>query len=202
MRLATIPLVSLLLCACGAVETGTAQSSLPAPFDVAIKFVASGYMGDGAQAGRVQVRPVAGENVRPGDTDNMCYKITYQAGGNRWAGVYWLYPPDNWGDKPGVSVQGATRITFWAAGAKGGEIVEFKAGGIKGKKYEDSFETGIGSKPLTKEWQKFEIPLQGQKLSMVIGAFAWVATADANPNGLTFYLDDIRYEGPAPKTKK
>jgi hypothetical protein len=108
--------------------------------------------------------------------------------------VYWLSPADNWGKLPGRSIRGATRLTFWAAGSKGGEIVEFKAGGIRGQGHDDSFEAGTGSVPLTREWQKFVIDLKGSKLTSVIGGFAWVATSTANPNGLTFYLDNIRYE--------
>ncbi|MFQ5456472.1 MAG: hypothetical protein ACE5EA_09785 [Nitrospirota bacterium] len=41
---------------------------------------------------------------------------------------------------------------------------------------------------------RYEISLSGQDLSHVIGAFAWIATRDANPDGLTFYIDDVRYE--------
>ena len=82
------------------------------------------------------------------------------------------------------------------AGQKGGEIVEFKSGGIAGggKKHKDSYEVTLGSVALTKDWKQYEISRKGKDLSVVIGAFAWVATADANPGGLTFYLDDMRFE--------
>jgi hypothetical protein len=168
-----------------------------APFDVNGLYVPSGYMGDGAQGGNVQVRPVTGEKPRPGAKDSLSYKVTYQPGNQGWAGVYWLSPADNWGDKPGRSIRGATWITFYAAGALGGEVVEFKAGGVSGKKYQDSFELGLGSQALTKEWKQYSIPLRGANLSNVIGGFAWVATAASNPKGLTSYLSDIRYEAGA-----
>ena len=91
---------------------------------------------------------------------------------------------------------GAKNITFWARGEKGGEIVEFKAGGIRDSKkiYRDSFEFSTNNIILSDNWKRYEIDLARQDLSHVIGAFAWVATKDANPQGLVFYLDDIRYE--------
>jgi hypothetical protein len=157
-------------------------------------YIASGYMGDGEGGKLVQMRKVTGEMPRPGDTDNMSVKAAYQPGGKGWAGVYWLSPADNFGDKPGNRIQGASKITFWAVGAKGGEIVEFKAGGITGKANRDSFEKSMGSVALTNQWKQYTLPLAGQKLTSVIGGFAWVATATDNPGGLTFYLDAIRYE--------
>jgi hypothetical protein len=47
---------------------------------------------------------------------------------------------------------------------------------------------------LTTEWKQFEIDLGGADTSSVIGAFAWIASKDGNPGGLTFYLDDIRFK--------
>ena len=75
-------------------------------------------------------------------------------------------------------------------------MVEFKAGGIhdRTKRYKDSFEVSLGRIPLTREWQQHRINLEGKDLSSVIGGFCWVASQPANPDGLTFYLDDIRFE--------
>lgn len=173
-----------------------ADPPLQAPVDVASYFVASGYMGDGEN---VKVTPVAGAMCR--NADVPCIKVSYQRGSMGWAGVYWQSPANNWGDKPGRQIEGATKITFWAAGANGGEIVEFKAGGIKDKPPKataswrpDSFEVTKGNVVLSRQWKQYEIPVAGKSLRNVVGGFAWVATADANPKGLTFYLDAIRYE--------
>jgi len=43
-------------------------------------------------------------------------------------------------------------------------------------------------------WQQFTIDLRGKNLSSIIGGFAWATNLDVNPNGVVFYLDDIRYE--------
>ncbi|MBW2038003.1 MAG: hypothetical protein JRI46_00155 [Deltaproteobacteria bacterium] len=171
--------------------------TLHAPFDMPSYFYPSGWMGDGESGTRyIQLNTTFRESPRLGDTDSACIKIRCQPGPKGWAGIFWQYPDSNWGDQPGSKIVGATRIVFWAKGEIGGEIVEFKAGGIRApnKRYRDSFEVSRGRISLPRDWARYEISLSGQNLSHVIGAFAWVATRDANPNGLTFYIDDIRYE--------
>ncbi len=171
--------------------------TLRAPFDMTLYFYPSGWMGDGELGTRhVQLNTGFCECQRTGDTDGICIKISYQPGPRGWAAIYWQYPDSNWGGQPGRRIVGATRIAFWAKGEIGGEIVEFKAGGISAhnKPYRDSFEVSRGRINLTTYWTRYEITLSGEDLSHVIGAFAWVASRDANPDGLMFYIDDIRYE--------
>jgi hypothetical protein len=183
--------------------TGTTST---APFDVASMFTPSGYMGDGrVKDAYVLMRNVAPEKGCATPEHKVCEEITYKPGGaDRWAGVYWQFPPNNWGDKPGVGVKRASKITFWAVGKIGGEIVEFKAGGNFDGTCKDSFVAGTGPVPLSKRWSPYSIELNGKDLSSVIDAFAWVAKIDENPKGLTFYLDSIRYEtgSGAPAKKK
>lgn len=182
-------------------STDSKQQPIPltirAPFNVSTYFFPAGWIGDGEEGTKyIQLNTASREKPRPGDTDNICVKVSYQPGPRGWAGIFWQYPNGNWGDYPGRKIVGATKITFWVTGEKGGEIVEFKAGGIRGanKRYYDSFETSLDRIALTIEWKKYEITLAKQDLSSVIGAFAWVATGSMNPSGLTFYLDDMRYE--------
>jgi hypothetical protein len=186
------------VCAPEAFQARAQSSSDPravvrAPFEItAAGYLPSGYMGDGEQGIRyvkIARRKCDGAPY----LEDLCFEVTYSPGSRRWAGVYWQSPPDNWGAKPGKRVVGASQVTFWARGTTGREVVEFKAGGISGRKFQDSFEASLGSISLSKEWRKYEIPLKGQDLSNVIGAFAWVATADANPGGLVFFLGDIFY---------
>jgi hypothetical protein len=129
-------------------------------------------------------------------TDNChseptCIRIVYHPPSNKWAGVYWQYPDGNWGDDPGHTVVGAKKLIFWARGERGGELVSFKVGGINRKKYKDSLEKSLGPVKLTTDWKPYEIDLSDANTSSVIGAFAWVASAKGNPNGLTFYLEGI-----------
>ncbi|MBU1112680.1 MAG: hypothetical protein KKH93_02235 [Candidatus Omnitrophica bacterium] len=118
--------------------------------------------------------------------------------GTRWAGIYWQQPANNWGEVPnaGYNLQGATKLTFWARGDKGEEIInEFKVGGISSGEHIDSDSASIGPVKLTTEWTKYEIDLTGKDLSYVIGGFCWSTNIDVNdPEGIVFYLDEIAYE--------
>lgn len=128
-----------------------------------------------------------------------CIKVTYDVEcsrkDQRWAGVYWLNPANNWGNrKGGFNLTGAKKLTFWAKGEKGGEqIQEFTIGGISGD-YPDSDTAVIGPVILGTKWRKYTIDLRGKDLSYISGGFAWTTSEDVNPEDCTFYLDDIRFE--------
>ena len=114
--------------------------------------------------------------------------------GQGWTGIYWQNPQNNWGTQPGgFNLNGASRLVFLARGEKGGEVVEFKMGGISGN-YADSGTAAVGPINLTKEWKEYRISLEGQELSSISGGFCWTMAKEQNPEGATFYLDNIRYE--------
>lgn len=130
---------------------------------------------------------------------SSCIRLEYKnTSGTRWAGVYWQQPANNWGAIPdaGYNLQGPAKLTLWARGDKGGEVInELKMGGISGGEYIDSDSAGIGPIRLTKEWKKYEIDLRGKDLSYIIGGFCWATNIDVNdPEGIVFYLDEIKYE--------
>ena len=105
----------------------------------------------------------------------------------------------------GYNLTGSTGVTFWARGERGGEQIAFFVGGVGRDP-----SSGIATNPfpdsmprwpslgtittLTTNWQPFRIDLAGKNLTNIMGGFAWVASAAQNPNGATFYLDDIEYE--------
>ena len=127
-----------------------------------------------------------------------CIKITYTAKGSQragWMGLYWQNPANNWGDQMGgYDLTGYNKLTFWARGEAGGEVIsEFKIGGIRGA-YSDSDSVTIGSITLTKKWKKYEIDLEGLDLSYISGGFGLSASSRNNPEGFNIYLDDVRYE--------
>ncbi|MFA4991177.1 MAG: hypothetical protein WC569_01165 [Candidatus Omnitrophota bacterium] len=155
-------------------------------------YVPAGYMGDYSD---VKIDTASFENPHSGST---CVKIVYSnaaSQGARWGGVYWQSPANNWGDrKGGFDLRGAKKLVFWARGEKGGErIEEIKMGGITGL-YPDSDIAGVGPILLTTDWQRYEIDLSGKDLSYISGGFCWTTNLDVNPDGATFYLDDIKYE--------
>ncbi len=155
-------------------------------------FIPSGWMGDIAD---IIMDDASMENPHSGSTSIKFAYTAKGSSGQRWAGIYWQNPANNWGDKDGgFDLTGASRLTFWARGKEGGErIEEFKMGGITGR-YSDSDAAGIGPVVLTTDWKQYTIDLSGKDLSYISGGFCWATNADVNPNGCTFYLDDIKYE--------
>ncbi len=153
----------------------------------------SGWMGD---YGDLKVNDQYGVNPHSGTT---CIQWKYSAKGANgagWAGVYWQNPANNWGAKKGgFDLTGATKLVFWARGEKGGEIIaEVGVGGITGK-YADTDKVSTGPIKLTTEWKQYEIDISKADLSYISGGFFWTAKAEDEPaGGITFYLDDIRFE--------
>jgi len=156
-------------------------------------FIPSGWMPNAATGKDLKFEAASKEDPYLGDT---CMKIQYQdVSGNRWAGIYWQNPANNWGNVDGgFDLSKAAKLTFWARGAKGGErIEEFKAGGIMGE-YSDSDVASIGPVILNKDWTQYTIDLKGKDMSYISGGFCWATNVDVNPDGVTFYLDEIKYE--------
>jgi hypothetical protein len=149
------------------------------------------------------------ENERDGcRLAQPCLQFTYRPGG-QWGGIVW-WPhrcgtsgtPAAWGSvKSGDcgfnvpqagSLKAVNHLTFLARGERGGEIIEFKVGA-----------NDVAPKPgkstgritLTPNWTRYEIDLRGVDLSNAIGLFLWIATDRDNPQGATFHLDDIKFEG-------
>jgi len=165
--------------------------------DVQNLFYPTGWMGDG-EYGR---KYIDFEGAYKTDSPSLpsCIRIKYTFGPKRWAGIYWQNKPDNWGDKQGndYSKNGYNRITFWAKGETGMEVVEFKAGDINNpaKKYRDTFAETLGRISLSKDWRQYTIDLGQADLSSVIGGFCWVASADYNDQSIiAFYLGGIYFE--------
>jgi len=155
-------------------------------------YVAAGWMGDD---GAIRVKSAWKENPHSGQT---CMRWIYTGEptkGAGWAGVYWQNPANNWGKvKGGYDLSGAQKLSFWARGENGGEVVEFKMGGIMGD-YSDTVEASTGPISLSNEWKQYTMDLTGEDLSYINGGFCWVSNQmDAPEEGIVFYLDDVAYE--------
>ena len=191
----------------GACDTGSVPSSAFWVYQDASftknHFVPSGYMGD---VGDVTINQAYKDNPCSGDTS---IRIVYQPKGIgpnaceysppcKWAGVYWLEPANNWGkdvawkDK-GHDLTGYVRLVFWARAERNSQI-EFKTGGVVGP-YGDSLVYPRATlADLTPEWQQFTIDLEGADLSYIVGGFVFDTNWDTNPDDITFYLDNVRFE--------
>jgi hypothetical protein len=177
------------------------------PFLLSDEFAPSGYMGDSTDDfGAITMSKDGADCKAPraAGAAGDCYSVTWHpvlASGapSAWVGVYWQYPANNWGAKAGKAIAaGATKVTFQAVGAAGGESVRFVVGGVNTKGSDatlpnkDAFEAGLDV-TLTPAWSRYEIPLTDATYDTVIGGFAWVAKATA-ASPVTFYVDDIRWE--------
>ncbi len=153
---------------------------------VAAAYIPSGWMGEtGAIA------------MNPGDTDNphsgkTSLKVSFNANAG-WGGVVWQSPANDWGDQAGgFDLTGATKLTFWARGDKGGEKVKFGFGVIgRDKTYFDTAK-GETEVTLTPEWKQYTIDLSNKDLKRIKSGFFWSLAGQGAP--LSFHLDDIRYE--------
>lgn len=154
-------------------------------------YAPSGWMGDYSD---VKLNDQYTENPHSGKT---CIQFAYNAKksqGQGWTGVYWQSPPNNWGAKKGgFDLTGMNKLAFWARGEKGGEVLQkVVVGGVKGE-YPDTSTVEMGPIELTDTWKEYTINLTGKDISYISGGFSWVTTADLNPEGAVFYIDDIKF---------
>jgi hypothetical protein len=155
-------------------------------------FIPSGWMGD-AKALKYS------DSAFEAHEGKTAIKVTYTPSDkdeNHWAGIYWQYPLNDWGNKPALfNMNGYSRVTFWAkSGTKNPlTINEVKVGGIAGEN-PDSATVSLTDVMVSPKWAKFTLDLKGNELSSIIGGFCIAMNADSNPDGFTLLLDDIRYE--------
>jgi hypothetical protein len=178
------------------------RGKLTSTFAVSDYFTPSGFMGDGALEGFLTL-DAAGPNdpgcmqPRPAGARGNCYAFTYYANPNSqkpWAGVYWVFPANSWGSRPGYAVDSTKfkQLSFYAAvdsptpTTNSGGIFSFFngiAGGINGKGHygpsehddlinaEGNFQIGTDIVPQMKQ---FHVDLSNQQAATeVVGAFAW-----------------------------
>jgi len=150
-------------------------------------YIPSGWMG---KTDAMKMELGCKDNPRSAPT---CMKFSYSAPGD-WGGIVWQDPHDDWGDRDGGwNLAGAKKISFWARGEQGGEVVSFKFGLLgREKAYFDSGSGAAEEITLTKEWKEYAIDLANINLARIKTGFAWSLAGQGRP--LTFYLDDIRYE--------
>jgi len=152
-------------------------------------FALSGFMGDITDLNAV------GSYTNLLVKGRAVLKFKYEPKGNNgWAGATWQNPPNSWGVYDGgYNLGEARKLVFWARGDKGGEVVEFTAGGAAAN-YPDSDSIATGPILLGREWTEYIVDLTPFQLFYISTGFGLVVKHDQNPYGCVFYLDDIRYE--------
>ena len=184
-------------------DSGVSVQAVALPFFVSDQFVASGFMGDYTGL-TVSQDPTKCKSPRQPNAGGFCYTATWVPkigdAGSDWTGVYWQSPANNWGAKPGKPISsGATKVTFYAAGAVGGEILSISVGGINANgasaslTYGDSFDVKQPPITLTTAWTQYTVSLSGTSYTSVLGAFCFVVTAMTNTSE-SFYIDDVQWQ--------
>ena len=154
-------------------------------------FVPSGFMGHSS----LQPDFKCAETPKNGAT---CIKVNFPTVKGEWAALSWQIPANNWGEKDGgLDLTGAKKLSFWARGAKGGEVVGFNLGGDSAEAaklpFPNSAKADLGKVTVGKEWKEYSIPLDGLNLARIVYGFTFIVIADSAEPAY-FYLDDIRYE--------
>jgi len=174
---------------------GANQDTLPFAPDVMGEFVPSGWENDAT--GTVQMPSTPGDPSCGGQRSSTtalgnCHEVIYTPAApgamvgsppgppKGYAGVAWQHPANNWGTQPGYAIpKGATKVTFYAKGAVGGEKVLFFVGG-----------TGYGATPtaaapcadpvsssmtatLTTTWAQYTIPILSTYAPAVLTGFGF-----------------------------
>ncbi|MDD5440789.1 MAG: hypothetical protein PHZ27_01085, partial [Candidatus Omnitrophica bacterium] len=163
-------------------------------------FIPSGWMGD---TGDLKMNDQSQKDPHSGTTALEIGYTAKKSGGNGWAGITWQSAQNNWGQKDsGFDLSGFNKLSFWAKGANGGEVVTVaKVGGIISKPDGSSVDfpdtLNVEYKDpirLTDQWQEYYINLSGEDLAYVNGGFSIVFNADhSGVDGQTVYLDDIKF---------
>jgi hypothetical protein len=177
---------------------------LSVPLTVSDFFSPTGYLGDGATVGPLNMIADTCPTQSPNALGD-CYVVTYTPPlAATYAGIYWQYPGNNFGAYYGHNIApGATKVTVWARGENGGEQITFKVGGIatsdSTQPFHDSLQESGPLETLTTTWTQYTVPFNGDTYKEVLGGFAWVMTPPVQANGvpstkpIVFYLDDIRW---------
>ena len=122
----------------------------------------------------------------------QCTKVTYDKSGD-WGGVVWQNPENDWGKEPGgYDLTGAKKLTFWAKGKAGGEVIKFGVGVIgHDQPFFDTVRVEVPA-TLEKEWKQYTIDLADKDLQRVKSGFFFSLAGQGD--SVVFYLDRIVFE--------
>ena len=149
-------------------------------------WVPSGWMG------ATDELTLDGDHADNAYAGNASIRMRYE-GTFGWVGVAWQHPANNWGDQDGgFDLTGATALEVWARGEYGGEKVSIGVGLLgSDTAFPDSGKTSIEGIELTRDWQRYRVPLKKLDLSSIKTGFVITLTGRRTP--VTVYLDSIRF---------
>ena len=165
----------------------------PMPFYVyedgfeGMPWVPSGWMGS------IEALTLDGDHADNPHRGKACIKMHFISETGTWVGVAWQHPANNWGEQDGgYDLTGANYLELWARGEYGFEKMNIGVGLIgSDKAHPDSGKTTIKDMALTREWQRYRIPLNKLDLSSIKTGF--VITLSGQRTSMIVYLDSIRF---------
>ena len=201
----------------GGTSSGPKTLPLTLPFFVNApgNFVKSGFMGDAmlsvtAAPSELDKDGTCGGKRAAGKPGGDCdtFKLTPSATGKeKWQGVFYQFPANNWGTFPGRTIAAGAKSVKFQARASRSVAVLFQVGMCDPKDatkcvdgffaYPDSADT-TGKITVGTEWTEVSVSLAGKDYSAgVHGAFSWnIANDDLldDLSPLQLYLDAISWE--------
>jgi hypothetical protein len=175
-----------------AADSNKSKTSSSPALDVATSYPAIDLIG---AKRRIQIEPASASEAH---SPPQAWKVNFEKEGG-FAGICWKNKAGNEGELPGddLSKAGYRRISFWAKGAKGGEVAEFRAGGLGHLKtrYRDSFDVTAGKVKLGPTYAEYSIFVTDADLSSVMTVFCALFHREDNADGALIYIDDVQYRG-------
>jgi hypothetical protein len=194
-----LPVATVIMCTCApsAQAPTDVNTPLTLPFAVSDYFAPTGAYGDAESPSSVTTSLACSSRAPdPQGSQGDCYQISYTTPVAGYAGVFWQFPPNNWGGDEGRRVSpGATKVTGYARADGSSPVpVTFGVGGIgMGSTTSEPYKDTISSTTpvvLDDQWRAFTVPISGT-YDWVLGGFTWEATT---MTPITFYIDDIQWQ--------
>lgn len=126
----------------------------------------------------------------------FCIRVEYVPGPGGVAGIAFR-------NDQGLDLSTAKKVTFYAMGLDGGEVVKFKAAGKKVDKKDVSdmeifnnvkFDRTTEEVTLTKNWKKLEIDISKDDLNGITHPFGLEISKEKNKPDSVVYLKGVKYE--------
>ncbi len=129
--------------------------------------------------------------VRAGGQAGSCHRFAWDGVEGPLTGAHWVSRDSFFRVLDEKAVPSVVRFSAW--GAQGGEVVEFMVG-ISGVDFDGRSDREVIT--LTDTPAEYTIALDEMSdVDQVFGAFGWSANWTDNPEGLEFFVDDIRWLG-------